>query len=107
MAPLGAVSHRFNFNLNLQERDHWGGLGVYWEDSIRTDLKEIGIDMRNLVASAQDSSCEWWIEPPGSISHGVSLFSIALSSIIPKVPSQFPLNLCNDSLNILDIIIMT
>ena len=40
------------------------GLGVDWEDNIRMDLKEIGINTRNWV--------ECGIEPPGSISHGVS-----------------------------------
>ena len=47
-----------------------------WEDNIRMDLKEIGINERNWVDSAQDrnywSSCECGIEPPGSISHRVS-----------------------------------
>ena len=48
-----------------------------WEDNIRMDIKEIGINTRNLVDSAQDR--DYWralvncgIEPPGSISHGVS-----------------------------------
>ena len=41
------------------------------------DLKEIGIKMRNWVDLAQDRDlleglCECGIEPPGSISHGVS-----------------------------------
>ena len=45
-----------------------------WEDNIRMDLEEIGINAGNLVDSAQDreSHCECGIEPPGSISHGVS-----------------------------------
>ena len=44
-----------------------------WEDNIRMDLEEIGINVRNWVDSAQDR--DYWralIEPPGSISHGVS-----------------------------------
>ena len=46
-----------------------------WEDNIRTDLKEIGINGGNWVDSAQDrdyrrAQCD--IEPPGFISHGVS-----------------------------------
>ena len=41
-----------------------------WEDNIRMDLKEIDINMRNWVDSAQDRECG--IEPLGSISHGVS-----------------------------------
>ena len=48
-----------------------------WEDNIRMDLKEIGINAGNWVDSAQDrnfleSPCECGIEPPGYISHGVS-----------------------------------
>ena len=42
-----------------------------WEDNIRMDLEEIGINARNWVDSAQDRDyCG--IEPPGFISHGVS-----------------------------------
>ena len=44
-----------------------------WEDNIRMDLKEIGINAGNCVDSAQDRN--YWralMEPPGSISHGVS-----------------------------------
>jgi hypothetical protein len=47
-----------------------------WEDNIRMYLKQIGVDMRNWVDSAQrllESPCECGIEHPGSISHGVSL----------------------------------
>ena len=41
------------------------------------DLEEIGINAENLVDSAQDRNywralCEYGIEPPDSISHGVS-----------------------------------
>ena len=48
-----------------------------WEDNIRMDLKEIGINTRNWVDSAQDrdywrASFECGIEHLGSISHGVS-----------------------------------
>ena len=47
-----------------------------WEDNIRMDLEEIGIIVGNLVDSAKDglleSPCEFEIEPPCSISHGVS-----------------------------------
>ena len=45
------------------------------EDDIRTYFKEMGINTRNLVESAQgllESPCECSIEPPDSISHGVS-----------------------------------
>ena len=53
-----------------------------WEDNIRMDLKEIGINTRNWVDSAQDrdywSPCECGIEPPGSISHGVNKIMLAL-----------------------------
>ena len=48
-----------------------------WEDNIRVDLEEIGISAGNWVDSAQDRDysegpCEFGIEPPGSISHGIS-----------------------------------
>ena len=48
-----------------------------WEDNIRIDLEEIGINAGNWVDSAKDrilleSPCECGIEPPGSKSHGVS-----------------------------------
>ena len=46
-----------------------------WEENIRMDLKEIGINTRNWVDSAErliESLCECGIEPPDSISHGVS-----------------------------------
>ena len=45
-------------SLNLQERDLWGGLGPRrrWEDNIRMDLEEIGINAGNWVDSAQDRS---------------------------------------------------
>ena len=42
-----------------------------WEDNIRMDLEETGINTGNWVDSAQ-CPCECGIEPPGSISHGVS-----------------------------------
>ena len=35
-----------------------GRPSVRWEDNIRIDLKEIGISMRNWVASAQDR--DYW-----------------------------------------------
>ena len=44
-----------------------------WEDHIRMDLKEIGINTR--FGSEQgllESPCECGLEPPGSISHGVN-----------------------------------
>ena len=47
-----------------------------WEDNIRIDLEEIAISAGNWVDLAQDrnywSPCECGIEPPSSISHGVS-----------------------------------
>ena len=49
-----------------------------WEENITMDLKEIGVNMRNWVDSAQHRDywrpCECGIEPPGSIS-GVVLQS--------------------------------
>ena len=47
-----------------------------WEDNMRMDLEEIRINAGNWVDSALDrdywSPCNCGIEPPGSISHGVS-----------------------------------
>ena len=48
-----------------------------WEDNIRMDLKEIGINAGNWVDSVQDRNywrglCKCGKEPPDSISHGVS-----------------------------------
>ena len=54
-----------------------GRLGRRWEDVFTMDLKEVGVNTRNLVHSAQDrdlleSPYECGIEPPGSISFVVS-----------------------------------
>ena len=53
------------------------------EDNIRMDLKEIGINTKNLVDSAQDR--DYWralekcgIEPPESIRHRASFLSVML-----------------------------
>ena len=43
--------------VNLQGADLCGGLGV-WEDNIRMDLEEIGINAGNWVDSAQDR--DYW-----------------------------------------------
>ena len=48
-----------------------------WEDNIRMDLEEIGINAGNWVNSAQDRNywralCQCGIEPQGSIRHAVS-----------------------------------
>ena len=52
---------------------HLGRPRRRWEDNIRIDLKAIGINTRNWVVTAEDKDyCECSIEPPGSISHGVS-----------------------------------
>ena len=45
------------------------------------DLKEIGINTRNWAVSSQ-SSCECGIEPPGSISQGVSKFIFGAYDLI-------------------------
>jgi hypothetical protein len=55
-----------------------------WEDSIRINLKEMGINMRNWVNLAKDKDywnapCECGIEPLGSISHGVSYYYVLFS----------------------------
>ena len=49
-----------------------------WENNNRMDLKETGVDRESWVDSAQEkglleSLCECGIEPPGFISHGVSI----------------------------------
>ena len=54
-----------------------------WEDNITMDLEEKGINAGNWVDSAQDRNClrvlvNAVIEPPGSISYGVSLVICAL-----------------------------
>ena len=43
-----------------------------WDDNIRMNFKQIGVNTRNWVDSAHDRDCECGIESPGSISHGVS-----------------------------------
>jgi hypothetical protein len=43
-----------------------------WEDNIRMDLEEIGINAGNCVDSTQESPCECGIEPPVSIRHKIS-----------------------------------
>ena len=43
-----------------------------WKDYIRMDLEEIGINAGNSFGSAQDKDYWSGIEPPDSISHGVS-----------------------------------
>ena len=52
----------------LRGKRSLGRPSLRWEDNIRMDHKEIGINTRNWV----DSPCESRIEPPGSISQGVS-----------------------------------
>ena len=53
-------------------------------------LEEIGINAGNWVDSAQDrnlleSPCECGIEPPGSMSHGVSMYIHCMYSCLMKV----------------------
>ena len=43
-----------------------------WENNIRMDLKETGINTSIWVNSAQDRPCVCGIEPPDVISHGVT-----------------------------------
>ena len=59
-----------------------------WEENIRMDIEEIDINVGNWVDSAQDRNnwsppCECGIEPPSSISYGVSLVS-SCSAIVPS-----------------------
>ena len=56
---------------------HLGRPRRRWEDNIRMNLEEIGINADNWVDSAQDkeylaSPCECGVDPSGYISHGVS-----------------------------------
>ena len=44
--------------VNLQERDLWGGLRRRWEDNISMDLEEIGINAGNWVDTVQDR--DYW-----------------------------------------------
>ena len=47
-----------------------------WEDNIRMNLKEICINTRNTIRlriGTIESACKCGIQPPGSISHGVSV----------------------------------
>ena len=44
-----------------------------WEDNIRLDLKEIGINIRHWIDSAQDMYYGRALELPNSISHGVKV----------------------------------
>ena len=43
-----------------------------WEDNIRMELEEIDINAGNWANSAQDRNYWRALEPPDSISHGVS-----------------------------------
>ena len=53
MAPLGAVSHRFNFFKPIGKRP-LGRLRRRWKENIRMDLEEIDFNAGNWVVSAQD-----------------------------------------------------
>ena len=50
VAPLGAVSDRFN----PTGKRHLGRPRRRWEDNIRIDFKELGINTRNWVDSAEE-----------------------------------------------------
>ena len=54
VAPLGAVSHRFNLIFKPTGNSFLGGPTRRWEDNIRMDLEEIGINAGNWVDSALD-----------------------------------------------------
>ena len=43
-----------SLQVNMQEKRPLGRPGRKWEDNTRMDLKEIGINTRNWVDSAQD-----------------------------------------------------
>ena len=52
VAPLGAVSHRFFFIFKPTGKRPLGRPRRRWEDNIRMDLEEIGINTSNRVDSA-------------------------------------------------------
>jgi len=55
VAPLGAVSHRFNFlKFKPTRKRPLGWPRHRWEDNIRMNLEEISINVSNWVDSAQD-----------------------------------------------------
>ena len=54
------------------KKNSLGKLWRRWKNNIRIDLKEIGINTRNLGDSAQDMNYWRALVNAGSISHGVS-----------------------------------
>ena len=64
-----------NFKLSGKEKRPLGRSRRRWEENIRMNLEEIGINTRNWVDSAQNrdywNPCECGIEPPCSICHGL------------------------------------
>ena len=50
----GRTAFKILTDVNLQERDLWGGLRRRWEDHIRMDLEEIDLNAGNWVDSPQD-----------------------------------------------------
>ena len=56
-----------------REKRYLGRVRLEWEDNIRMDFKEIDVNTRNWIDSAQDrdywSHCGCGIKLPGSISH--------------------------------------
>ena len=78
--PPGSI--RLEVNLYNRLKIVFCGVFLFrlrWENNIKMDLKEICIITRNWVNSAQDrvylSPCKCGIEPPDSISLGVSLYN--------------------------------
>ena len=60
VAPLGAVSRRFNFFLNFKPtvKRPLGRPRHRWKDNSGIDIKEKSISMRNCVDSAHDR--DYW-----------------------------------------------
>ena len=57
-----------------------------WEGNIRMNLKEMGVNPRKWVDSTEDR--DYWraLEPPGSISHGVTVFCSVVGTSTSSTP---------------------
>ena len=60
------------FTSKLRGKRSFGKPRLSWEENIRMDLKEVGVNMRNMTISAQYRDYKRALELPGSINHGVN-----------------------------------